>query len=56
MAGPERAICDSLYLFPNLAFDNLNSVNTQKLSQIATIYHNKRLIQSVKKLIKTIHK
>ena len=56
MAGPERAICDSLYLFPNLAFDNLNSVNTQKLSQIATIYHNKRLVQSIKKLIKTIQK
>lgn len=56
MAGPERAICDSLYLFPNLAFDNLDSIDTQKLSQIATIYHNKRLIQSVKKLIKTIQK
>ncbi len=56
IADPERAICDSLYLFPNLAFDNLDSIDTQKLSQIATIYHNKRLIQSVKKLIKITQK
>jgi len=55
IASPERAVCDSLYLFPNLAFDNLDSVNPEKLLQTSATYHNQRLIQSIKKLIKTIN-
>lgn len=56
IAEPERAICDSLYLFPNLSFDNLDFLDPEKLLQVSAIYHNHRLAQSIKKLIKIINK
>lgn len=51
MASRERAICDSLYLSSNLAFDNLNGVDWSKLKEIAQIYNNKRLLKDIKQLI-----
>lgn len=47
IAGPERAICDSLYLVPGLAFDSLFGVDKQKLSDVVKIYHNTRLQREV---------
>ncbi|PIR58711.1 MAG: hypothetical protein COU69_04080 [Candidatus Pacebacteria bacterium CG10_big_fil_rev_8_21_14_0_10_56_10] len=58
MAGPERAICDSLYLAPGLAFDSLSGINLELLREISTIYHNQRLeseIQSLLTVIKEKH-
>lgn len=51
IAGPERAMCDSLYLVPGLAFDNLRGVNVDLLSTIAQIYDNARLEKEVAKII-----
>lgn len=50
IASPERAICDSLYLVPGLAFDNLRMVNREKLLEIAGLYKNKRLMIEVRRL------
>lgn len=47
LASPERAICDTFYLHPHFVFDNVHIVNTQKLLEVVTIYHN----QSLKKRI-----
>lgn len=54
IASLERAICDSLYLYPNAGFDNLHDVNTGLLYSIARIYGNERMQGSVKTLISTI--
>lgn len=51
VASAERAICDRIYLSPNYYFDNLRSINLQKLEQISRIY-NKRVQKEVKKIIK----
>ena len=48
-ASPERAICDRLYLTPGYYFDNLESINKDKLIHLAKIY-NKRVFQEVKNL------
>lgn len=53
IAGPERAICDSLYLVPRLSFDSLGSVDLGKLHEVARIYHNKRLVLEVEQIIKS---
>lgn len=50
IASPERAICDSLYLNPNLGFDNLRGVDQELIMKIAEIYNNKALITNVQKL------
>lgn len=51
IAGPERAICDSLYLYPGLAFDSLQSVDLNFLGEVSKIYHNQRLEREIKKII-----
>ncbi|MBD3300528.1 MAG: hypothetical protein GF347_04200 [Candidatus Moranbacteria bacterium] len=52
IASKERAICDSLYLKPKLAFDNLSGLDVEKLLKIAGIYENQNLLKEIKKLIK----
>ena len=54
IASPERAICDSLYLNKNIAFDNLRNIDIKKSGEISNIYQNKRLEVDIKKLIKQI--
>ncbi|MBW6441783.1 hypothetical protein K0B04_02640 [Patescibacteria group bacterium] len=51
IAGPERAICDTLYLNKSIAFDNLRNIDTSKLKSISQIYNNKRLEDEVNTLI-----
>lgn len=53
LAGRERTICDMLYFFPTVAFDNLKGVDWQKALQIAGIYNNKRLVGDINKLVKS---
>lgn len=55
IAGKERAICDSLYLVPSLAFDNLSDLNKEKLLIIAKIYGNKKLEKEIKKIAQQIN-
>jgi len=52
MAGPERAICDSLYLAPSLGFDSLKMIDFRELKAMSKIYSNNRLEKDVEKLIK----
>ena len=51
IAGPERAVCDSLYLVPPLAFDRLHTLNIDLLESVASRYHNKELEHRIKKLV-----
>lgn len=51
MAGPERAVADSLYLFSGLAFDNLQGLNFDLLEELSHIYHNRRLEKEIISLI-----
>ena len=50
IASKERAICDRIYLSKNYYFDNLESLNLEKLEEISQIY-NKRVILEIKRLI-----
>jgi predicted transcriptional regulator of viral defense system len=54
IASPERAIGDTLYLYPNSGFDNIHDVNTDLLSEVAHIYGNKRVGADIKALISRI--
>lgn len=49
-AQPERALCDMVYLFPSIGFDNLHWINRNLVWEIAQIYHNKRVLLSCKQL------
>jgi len=50
IASPERALCDRLYLTPGYYFDNLRSINWNKVMEISHIYDNKRLLLDIVKL------
>ena len=52
IASPERAICDTLYLYPQASFDNLSAISKNRLKKVIHIYENKRLLKSIHKLIK----
>lgn len=54
-ATVERALCDRIYLSPNYYFDNLRSLNPEKLLNISKIY-NKRVQTEVALLINEINK
>jgi predicted transcriptional regulator of viral defense system len=56
IASPERAVCDSLYLVSDIAFDNLKMIDFEKLKKISKIYDNKRLELEVEKIITTYRK
>ena len=45
IASVERALLDSIYLFPNIYFDNLSGINWKKCDEIVRIYNNKQLIK-----------
>jgi len=51
IASKERAICDIIYLKSWFTFDNLNSIDKEKLEEISMIY-NKRTILEIKNIIK----
>jgi hypothetical protein len=51
IASSERAICDRVYISGAYYFDNLTSINTDKLKLIANIY-NKRVVLYINTLIK----
>jgi hypothetical protein len=54
IASPERAVCDMLYLFPTATFDNLRSVNGDRLYEMSRIYGNNNLEKRIQRLIKTM--
>lgn len=52
IASPERAFLDTIYLHPNYYFDNLRSLNWEKVYEILSIYANKRMEENVKRYYK----
>lgn len=47
IASPERAICDTLYIFPAASLDNLQAVDSTKLVEMAKIYDGPKLYKSL---------
>jgi hypothetical protein len=43
IATPERAFLDTLYLFGDVYFDNINGLNYRKIKAILPIYRSKRI-------------
>lgn len=50
VATPERAFLDTLYVNTQYHFDNLRSINWEKVREILSIYGNKRMEKAIKKL------
>ena len=48
MATKERAFLDRIYISKDYHFDNLNSLDWDKVFEILPIYHNKRMEKKVK--------
>ena len=54
IASPERAVCDMIYLYKNINFDNISWLNVELLKELSTIYPKKinllvnQLIRNVK--------
>lgn len=49
IACPERALLDMIYLNKNYHFDNLSSIDGDRVFEILPIYNNKRMEKEVKK-------
>ena len=49
LASAERAFLDTIYLFINYHFDNLEPINWQKCQTLVKIYHNQQLIKRLNK-------
>lgn len=54
IASPERAFLDRVYVSKDYHFDNLRSLDWNKVMEILPIYHNKRLEKKVKEYQKSI--
>jgi hypothetical protein len=48
-ATKERAFLDRLYVSKDYYFDNVHGIDWEKVSALAPIYHNKRLVKNIKK-------
>lgn len=52
IATPERAILDTMYLYPGICyFDNLNGIDKELLLKLSTSYKNKQLEKKALQLI-----
>jgi len=56
IASPERAFLDVVYLSKDYHFDNVSSLNWEKIFEILPIYDNKRMGKRVKRYHKSINK
>jgi hypothetical protein len=52
IATPERAALDTLYLYPDFYFDNIEILDKKKVFDILPIYRNKKMEERVTKLLK----
>lgn len=53
IASPERAICDMVYLYKNIVFDNLRPLNADKIEEISLMYP-KTTVLLLKQLVKNV--
>ena len=56
IATPERALLDTLYLFPNYYFDHVGKLSKQRINELLPIYNSKRLAERVQKLFSNGYK
>jgi len=54
IASKERAFLDTLYVNNNYYFDNLRSLDWEKVFQILPIYSNHRMVKKIKQLHKSL--
>jgi predicted transcriptional regulator of viral defense system len=54
IATKERAFLDAVYLYKNYYFDNLDTIDKNKVFELVKIYRNKKLIERVKKYFDTL--
>jgi hypothetical protein len=47
IATPERAFLDTLYLFGDIYFDNINALNYNNIQKLMPIYNSKRMLNYV---------
>lgn len=47
IASPERAFLDAVYLYKNYHFDNLSSLNWDKVTELKDLYGNRKLLKRV---------
>lgn len=47
VAGPERAFLDTIYIHKDYHFDNLGSLNWDKVFEMLPIYKNKRMAKKI---------
>jgi len=52
IASKERAFLDTIYINKDYHFDNLSSLDGDKVFEILPIYNNKRMIKKVKEFLK----
>jgi hypothetical protein len=52
IATKERAFLDSLYLYHEYHFDNLDALDRKKVIELAVIYQNKQLLRKIDKIFK----
>jgi predicted transcriptional regulator of viral defense system len=50
IASKERAVCDTLYLIPNVGIDNVEMLDKKKVEETSKIYGNKSLDKRLKLL------
>lgn len=55
IASKERAFLDTLYANADYQFDNIGSINWEKVWEILPIYENQRMTRKVKSIYKTEH-
>ncbi len=53
IATPERAFLDVLYLNKDYYFDNLSSLNRDKVFEILPVYDNQRMTKKIKEIFKS---
>jgi len=51
IATKERAFLDSLYLYHEYHFDNLDALDKKKVIELSVVYQNKQLLRKVKKIL-----
>ncbi len=56
IASLERAFLDTIYLYPDYYFDNLNMINWEKCKKLVKIYNNKNLEKRLNKYRKNYDK
>lgn len=52
IATPERAILDTVYLNGDTYFDNLNSINSERVWELLPIYQSKVMEKRIKKIMR----